>query len=108
MGTPPDLSLSPPEKRTLQKVAEGEFQGAEFDWVALQRLKALGLVEERSTVAITAEGRRVLLAPIATAMLMRSPLARDRALAARLHPPRSARARDEGAGRRRMDTRAEA
>ena len=59
MGTPPDLS--PSEKRTLQKVAEGEFQVAELDWVALQRLKALGFVEERSTaVVITAEGRRVL------------------------------------------------
>jgi ribosomal protein S19E (S16A) len=58
METPPDLS--PSEKRTLQKAAEGEFQVAEFDWVALQRLKALGFVEERSTaVVITAEGRRV-------------------------------------------------
>jgi ribosomal protein S19E (S16A) len=65
MGTPPDLSLSPSEKRTLQKVAEGEFQVAELDWVALQRLKALGLMEERSTgVVISAEGRRVLRALI--------------------------------------------
>ena len=64
METPPDLS--PSEKRTLQKAAEGEFQVAEFDWVALQRLKALGLVEERSTaVMITAEGRRVLRTLIA-------------------------------------------
>ena len=61
MGTPPDLSLSPSEKRTLQKVAEGEFQVAELDWVALQRLKAMGFVEERGTgVVITADGRRVL------------------------------------------------
>jgi len=56
----------PSEKRTLQKAAEGEFQVAEFDWVALQRLKALGFVEERSTaVVITAEGRRVLRTLIA-------------------------------------------
>ena len=62
----PDLTLSPSEKRTLQKAAEGEFQVAELDWVALQRLKALGFVEERSTaVVITAEGRRVLRTLIA-------------------------------------------
>jgi len=37
-----------------------------LDWVALQRLKALGLVKERSTaVVITAEGQRVLRALIA-------------------------------------------
>jgi hypothetical protein len=37
MENPPDISLSPSEKRTLQKVSEGEFQVAELDWVALQR-----------------------------------------------------------------------
>ena len=59
----PAPSLSPSEKRTLQKVAEGEFQVAELDWVALQRLKGLGLVEERNTaVVITPEGGRVLRA----------------------------------------------
>ena len=63
METPPDLS--PSEKRTFQKAAEGESQVA-LDWVALQRLKALGFVEERSTaVVITAEGRRVLRTLIA-------------------------------------------
>jgi ribosomal protein S19E (S16A) len=57
----PAPSLSPSERRTLQKVSEGEFQVAELDWIALQRLKALGLVEERNTVAvITPDGRRVL------------------------------------------------
>ena len=59
-------SLSPSEKRTLQKAAEGEFQVAELDRVAHQRLKALALVEERSTaVVITREGSRVLQALIA-------------------------------------------
>ena len=66
MQNAPDLTLSPSEKRTLQKAAESEFQVAELDWVALQRLKALGFVEERSTaVVITAEGRRVLRTLIA-------------------------------------------
>jgi len=59
----PAPSLSPSEKRTLQKVSEGEFQVAELDWVALQRLKALALVQDRSTaVVITLEGSRVLQA----------------------------------------------
>ena len=53
----PALSLSPSEKLTLKHVAEGEH----LDWVALQRLKRLGLVEERSTgPALTQEGRRAL------------------------------------------------
>jgi ribosomal protein S19E (S16A) len=61
----PAPSLSPSEKRTLQKASEGEFQVAELDWVALQRLKALGLIEQRSTaVVITREGSRVLQALI--------------------------------------------
>ena len=56
-------SLSRSEKRTLQKASEGEFQVAELDWVALQRLKAMGFVEERGTaVVVTREGSRVLQA----------------------------------------------
>ncbi len=43
----PKLSLS--ERRTLQYVAEGELHATELDWVALQRLKTLGLAEERTT-----------------------------------------------------------
>jgi hypothetical protein len=55
------LVIERSERRTLQKVSEGEFQVGELDWIALQRLKALGLVEERNTVAvITPDGRRVL------------------------------------------------
>jgi hypothetical protein len=66
METIAEIKLSPSEKWTLQKVAEGEFQVAELDWIALQRLKALALVEERSTaVVITREGSRVLQALIA-------------------------------------------
>jgi ribosomal protein S19E (S16A) len=48
-------------------LSEGEFQVAELDWIALQRLKGLGLVEERNTVpVITPDGRRVLQGLIAT------------------------------------------
>jgi ribosomal protein S19E (S16A) len=62
----PDLKISPSEKRTLQKVAEGEFQVSELDWIAVQRLKTLGLVEERNTkVMVTGDGRRVLRVLIA-------------------------------------------
>jgi hypothetical protein len=46
--------------------SEGEFQVAELDWIALQRLKALGLVEERSTASGDhTEGSRVVRALIA-------------------------------------------
>ena len=53
--------LSPSEKRTLKQLAGGEHHETELDWIALQRLKALGLAEERSTgMVVTKEGRRVL------------------------------------------------
>jgi ribosomal protein S19E (S16A) len=55
------FSLSPSEKLTLKHLAEGELHIQHLDWVALQRLKRLGLAEERSTgPAITQEGRREL------------------------------------------------
>jgi len=38
----PPLSLNPSERRTLKHIAEGELQGGELDWVAVQRLKNLG------------------------------------------------------------------
>jgi hypothetical protein len=61
METAPDLKLSPSEKWTLQKIAQGEYHLREFDWIALQHLKKLALAEDRpSGVAITKEGRRVL------------------------------------------------
>jgi len=58
METAPDLNLSPSEKRTLQRLAANDgFDASEVDWVALQRLKKLGLAEDRAAgVRITAEG----------------------------------------------------
>ena len=62
-----DLSMSPSEKGTLQKVAEGEFHVRELDWLALQHLKKHGLAEDRlAGVSITKEGRRVLRRLLAT------------------------------------------
>jgi hypothetical protein len=53
--------LSPSEKRTLQHLVEGERHPNELDWVALQRLKRLGLAEVRGTgIAITQDGLRLL------------------------------------------------
>ncbi len=55
------IKLSPSEKQTLRYVAEGDRLANEMDWIALQRLKKLGLIEERgSGLAITKEGRRAL------------------------------------------------
>ena len=55
------LSLSPSEKLTLKHLSEGELHTEHLDWVALQRLKRLGLVEDRSSgPALTQEGRRAL------------------------------------------------
>ena len=57
----PEDRLSPSERRTLQHLAEGELHASELDWVAVQRLKRLGLAEVRDTgVAITQEGLRLL------------------------------------------------
>jgi ribosomal protein S19E (S16A) len=56
----PALKLSPSEKRTLQGLAQGELPST-LDRVAIQRLRTLGYVEDRSTgVAITEEGRRAM------------------------------------------------
>ena len=53
--------LSPSERRTLQHLAEGEHHPSELDWVAVQRLKRLGLAEVRGTgFAITQDGLRRL------------------------------------------------
>jgi ribosomal protein S19E (S16A) len=61
MNNTPPLSLSTSERQTLRYMAEGEADPRELDWLALQRLKRAGLVEERSTgPRITAEGRRAL------------------------------------------------
>ena len=56
-----NIRLSPSEKLTLRYIAEGELHPRELDWVALQRLKQAGLLEEqRIGVGMTAEGRRAL------------------------------------------------
>jgi ribosomal protein S19E (S16A) len=61
METVAEIKLSPSEKWTLQKVAEGELHVSEMDWLALQHLKKHGLSEDRPAgVGITKEGRRVL------------------------------------------------
>jgi hypothetical protein len=45
----------------LQHLVEGERHPNELDWVALQRLKRLGLAEVRGAgIAITQEGLRLL------------------------------------------------
>jgi len=61
MENTPDIALSPSEKRTLQRLTEGELHASELDWVALQRLKRHGLAEDQASgVVITQEGRRML------------------------------------------------
>jgi hypothetical protein len=61
MADSPEIGFISSEKRTLEHVAVGEHHTSELDWVALQRLRVWGLVEERSTgMAITEAGRRVL------------------------------------------------
>jgi hypothetical protein len=55
----PALSLGTSERQTLRYIAEGQVDPRELDWLALQRLKRAGLIEERGTgPGITAEGRR--------------------------------------------------
>lgn len=54
-------NLSPSERLTLRLIAEGEFHATELDWVAVQRLKRMALVEERGgTTMTTKEGQRAL------------------------------------------------
>ena len=61
MDTQDAIRLSPSEGLTLRYIAEGEFHPTELDWLAIQRLKQSGLVEERRDgPSITAEGRRAL------------------------------------------------
>jgi len=53
--------LSPSETRTLREVASAELHATELDWVALHRLKRLGLVEELAAgPALTKEGQQTL------------------------------------------------
>jgi hypothetical protein len=58
----PDVKLSPSERAMLIALASGTEHDFAFDWVALQRLKSFGFVEETPTgLKSTAEGRRALL-----------------------------------------------
>ena len=53
--------LSPSERLTLRHIAEGEWHTSVLDWVAIQRLKRMDLVEERGgTTMTTKEGQRAL------------------------------------------------
>jgi hypothetical protein len=56
-----DPRLSPSERLTLKHVAKGELLEREMDWLAVQRLKTWGLLEERGTkLKLTQAGRDTL------------------------------------------------
>jgi hypothetical protein len=57
----PEPRLSSSEKLTLKHVAEAELLAREMDWVAIQRLKGWGLLEEGGTrLKLTQAGRDAL------------------------------------------------
>lgn len=57
----PEPRLSPSEKLTLKHVAEAELLEREMDWIAIQRLKRWGLLEEgRTRLKLTQAGRDAL------------------------------------------------
>jgi ribosomal protein S19E (S16A) len=61
MEQSPALKLSSSERQTLRHIAEGELHASELDWVAAQRLKTMGLIEERDReTMLTSEGQRTL------------------------------------------------
>ena len=54
-------NLSPSERLTLRYIADGEWHISVLDWVAIQRLKRLRLVEQRGgSTMTTKEGQRAL------------------------------------------------
>jgi hypothetical protein len=56
-----DPSLTASERRTLRYIAQGELHGTELDWVAVQRLTRMRLIEEHgSSTLLTKEGQRTL------------------------------------------------
>jgi hypothetical protein len=56
-----DPRLSPSERLTLKHVADGKLFEREMDWLAVQRLKAWGLLEQRETRwKLTQAGRDTL------------------------------------------------
>jgi hypothetical protein len=63
----PPPNLSPSQRLTLRHIATGEWHTSVLDWVAIQRLKRLGLAEERGGVTMTTkEGQRALGRPATT------------------------------------------
>ncbi len=55
------VNLSASERLTLRYIAEGALHATEMDWVAIQRLKRMGLVEERGgSTMTTKEGQQAL------------------------------------------------
>ena len=61
MDEPSLPSLSPSERRTLEYLREGGFRVSDLDWIALQRLKSMGLAEEEALrPKLTKEGKRLL------------------------------------------------
>src|SRR5215207_827121 len=81
-------SLSPSERRTLQQVANRQLHhGVGWDWVALQRLTQMGLVEDRNSgPALTQEGKRTLQRLLSSAP-ERPPSVTDLATNRLRHPP---------------------
>jgi hypothetical protein len=55
------LRLSPSERLTINHVAKGEVLEREMDWLAVQRLKAWNLLEEKGTkLKLTQAGKDTL------------------------------------------------
>ena len=59
----PEMALSGSERDTPRSLAYGREAGVPIDWLAIQRLKRFGPVEETDGgPKITAEGKRTVLA----------------------------------------------
>jgi hypothetical protein len=57
----PEIGLSGSERDTLRSLAYGREAGVALDWLAVQRLKRFGLVEETDLgPKITADGKRTI------------------------------------------------
>jgi ribosomal protein S19E (S16A) len=57
----PEIALSGSERDTLRSLAYGREFGVSLDWLAFQRLKRFGLVEETDIgPRITAAGKRTV------------------------------------------------
>ena len=59
----PDVILSPSERMILRGLVRGEEPSYQVDWVAMQRLRGFGYIEETGAgLRATAEGRRAIAA----------------------------------------------